>query len=755
MTNLDIRTRVELKNTTQRERINPGMAGKVALIGAFPSSKQTIYACENYSQLVNHYGVHLGTTDVSNYGGVKAGRRIFMDGISGLSGASSISCINICTMKPVSHDPYAPDYNETYTEIEKYDSGYGVINPDINTDVNPEVIPEGTLEKDRSLSFDKLKKALAQIADEDMDILFIACDLWDIIDHPLEKLIYSTQQTTSGTDDTPGTYGAFIPVIDEETGEQVIVKTPLINEETGEQLVVNNEPQYEYVPQYETIRINNGPTVLKTVDTYDKIPIYKYIINGDGRPTVDENNNKVLNKDNHVHFYNELVKVNRDGEVVACYGPEMETVGEGTDSYERPFYQTEIYTEGTYNTIQSINPQLHAKTGATNVIKRLVTTPPKKSSYTGQVVAYEIKTDGYDTPQYYAVEVTDEAMGGKGETIYGRTETGKLIRNIGDVYDYILDFIDNEFTSHRPVNYVGAVKTRHTPEAITDGNPTGVVFKPNYTNPGVNQELEGMNSQVIRVTSKVFEEDDPEYVQATDANPYVNIEEWGAIDIADLFTRETNELSTCGLFYQRGIINGEEVDEIELAAHMCGWICSINIAQDLTYKTIPGLTAVNEEGYLGELDAGNILNQHGIQVIRPKNRLEKTFYVNNSVQPAGWHTNHVRSVTYLLKKLSFEDGLGINNFTTNVETFRAMLETVAKEVLAECEVIRSVTIGEVEVISHYHIFVPIDIVLSGVITRINIGVSMALDENGKVETAIKSTSGYSVINSAGYSVVSN
>lgn len=729
MTNLDIRTRVELKNTTQREKIKAGMAGKVALIGAFPSSKQTIYACENYSQLVNHYGVHLGTTDVSNYGGVRAGRRIFMDGISGLGGASSISCINICTKKPVSHDPYAPDYRETYTEVEKYDSGYGIINPDINTNVDPEVIPEGTLEKDRSLSFEKLKKALLQIADEDMDILFIACNLWDIFDHPLERFTYNPEQTSEDeTDINKKTFGKFIPIIDEDTGEQV---------------VENNVLQYE----------KDKYGFLKTVDTYNKIPIYKYILKGDGRPKPDpeDTNEKELNKDNLIHYYYEFVTVNQDNEITACQGPETETV----NSVTIPVYRTERYTDGTYNKLLPINGQVHSQQGANKMIKRIVTTTNLVNVY-GRVYAYEVKKDGYDTPMYYSIPITDASMGGKGETIYGRTETGKLIRNIGDVYDYILDFIDNEFTSHRPVNYVGAVMTKHSPEAVVEGvNPTGVIFKENLETPGVNKELEGMNSQVIRVTSKIFEEDDPEYVTPTADNPYVNIDEWGATDIADLFTRETNELSTCGLFYQRGIINGEEVDEIELAAHMCGWICSINIAQDLTYKTIPGLTAVNEEAYLGELDAGNILNQHGIQVIRPKNRLSKTFYVNNSIQPAGWHTNHVRSVTYLLKKLSFEDGLGINNFTTNVETFRAMLETIAKEVLAECDVIRSVTIGEVEVISHYHIFVPIDIVLSGVITRINIGVSMALDENGKVETAIKSTSGYSVINDTGYSVVSN
>jgi len=64
--------------------------------------------------------------------------------------------------------------------------------------------------------------------------------------------------------------------------------------------------------------------------------------------------------------------------------------------------------------------------------------------------------------------------------------------------------------------------------------------------------------------------------------------------------------------------------------------------------------------------------------------------------------------------------------------------------MGECDIIRDVNIGDVEVLSHYHIYVPISIVLAGVVTLINIGVSMALDETGTWGTYIKTTSGYSM-----------
>lgn len=609
----DIRTRVELKNETVREKARLGTAGKVALIGAFPSSKQKIFAATSFSQIVSHYNVKLNSTAMKDYGGVKAARRIFMDGITGYGGASSISCVNICSFQPSKLDPLGDIYSsEEYAEATRiYDvdkEEFRIINGDISA--TPTNLTNDAIRNDVKLTFDKLKKALNQIADEDMDLLFIANDLWDVIDFP--------QQT------------------------------------------------------YKTWT-NDG-------NTY-KIPIYKYIMNPDGTPTT---------KTETVNGKSVTVPVENTSDLVHYWDNSNKT------------------TLKTAETLpENKEPLLHSEIlNAAN-----------------QVTNYEIKKDGNGSGDkiFFTEDMTDE----KGRTVYGITPAGKYIRNIGDVYDYVLDFIDNEFTSHRPVNYIGAV----------------------FTRANVNEDtLTGIPSEHLRVKGKVLEDGEAGYQNPDDNpdNPYVNVEVWGANEIADLFTRETNELSTCGLFCQRGIINKEEVDEIELAAHMCGFICSIPINQDLTYQTIPGLTAVSEELTLGTGDAGSELNEHGIQVIRPKDRLAKTFYVNNSSQPTGWHTNHVRCVTYLLKRLQFENGLGINNILTNLEAYRAMLETVSKEVMEECDVIRSVVIGDIEIISHYHIFVPINILLAGVVTRINIGVSMALDEDGSATTYLKTTTGYSV-----------
>lgn len=642
MVNVDIRTRVELKNETQRERVRRGTAGRVALIGAFPSGKQKPFAAETFAQIVSHYGVKLNSSAVSWYGGVRAARRIFMEGIRGMSGANSVTCVNICGLRP---DEFV-DVEELYAESSyEAEQGYiyqenktsqdAAINNPLPYDETKYKPPAGKtlLKADLSLTFDKLKRALYSIADEDMDMLFIANDLWEIFDN-------QATHEEAGFTGKP-TRGGNPSLKTDTTNDSIEFSYKIICENKG----TATEPKYEPV-------LTNG----KLTCAYDT---------NTGQEKQDS------------------------------------SLPSGHEKHKVVFLRK--YKDTPLPLIDSGTLKGHPDLSNTQTIKHLV----------WQNVPM---VDKYDLP------------------VYGETDTGKLIHNIGDVYDFLLDFVDNEFTNHRPVNYIGAIKTKADAEGLENDY--------SYLGIGSNRiRVRGERKDIDSMTDGDPNKD--KYTPSKD-NPYADITVWGAEEIAKLFERTTNELSTCGLFYQRGIINGTEVDEMELAAHMCGWICSINIAQDLTYQTIPGLTEVEEEPYLGANDAGTLLNEAGIQIIRPKSRLDRTFYVNNSIQPAGWHTNHIRSVTYLLKRLQFETGLGINNFTTNLEAYRAMLDTTAKEVLEECDVIRAVSIGEVEVINNYHIYVPISITLAGVVTLINIGVSMALDETGKIGTFIKTTSGYSM-----------
>lgn len=717
MEGIDIRTRVELRNETQRERATKGKLGRVALIGAFPSSKSKPFAAESFAQVVSHYGVKLNSSDVNWFGGVRAAKRIFMEGMKGYGGATSITCINVNDYKPNQTEDVNELYLETYTEEdEQYIDvttglplSYGTINEtdiaegvDKYTPTNPGVA-EGI-----KLTFDKLVRALHSISDEDMDILFIASDLWDIMDNKLTYPMCVLDKKKYATTTTK--YLSAIETAITNTNDTNIKTSPL-KKYVASELDENTEIR-------KTIIVNaEGKPVTYTTGT----------LKGTLKPAFVQLPEAGTSKTGKAYEEGDWVRI--DSKIYKTNNPNEEinlgvTLGEN-ERFADAVFRRDIIRD--YYKDDNDIPEKSSK-GATGAYP---------VAFEGKGGVYYLNYSKKVLFDYliHEIEVDDE----NGNTLYGITPQGKYIRNIGDVYDYILDYIDNEFTNHRPVNYVGTVKTRK-----------GV--DPEGTN-NLRADL-GVGSKVIKIYSDIYtpielpkdvsEEKENKKHEVTEKNPYADIVEWGALDIAKLFTRTTNELSTCGLFYQKGIINGEQVDEMEFAAHMCGWICSIPLDQDLTYQTIPGVTDINEEPYLNKNDAGALLNMAGIQVVKSKSRLDKTFYVNNSIQPTGWHTNHIRAVTYLLKRLQFESGLGMNNFANNVEMYRTLLDTTAKDVLEECEVIRSVDVGEVQVLSSYHIYVPIEIVLSGVITLINIGVSMALDETGTAGTYLKSTSGYSM-----------
>lgn len=283
---------------------------------------------------------------------------------------------------------------------------------------------------------------------------------------------------------------------------------------------------------------------------------------------------------------------------------------------------------------------------------------------------------------------------------------GNNKKDLGDVYTLILNFLNNTFSTKRPAYLIGAVTTKDAA-----GQPSG------------------LKSEEINILG---------------TEESGTIKTYGAKQICEIFTlnadgqlkninddtySDANELAVGALFYNSGNINGEDVGPIEFAAHMCGWIATLPVSQDLTYLTIPGVRGITEELYLGKDDAGKYLNEYGINIVKPKSRKDKTFYVNNSVTPTGWHLNHIRAVSYLLKRYSFEAGLGINNLATQLETFKANLNTVTKDVMNKVDIITDVTFDdEIVIVDPMHIALAVNIELAGVVTRIDIGVNMALQD---------------------------
>lgn len=450
MYDYDIKTSVQLFNTTVHNINTDGEAGKVAYIGSFPSMNNDVYECTSLKELRDHYGIEKGTWKETEFEGGRDGRRLFMEGFSGYRGVSSLITVNTCEVdNPVS--------NKNLNLNALSESSFTVETVDGESDASEDRKVQDAM----IMTWDRLKKALSKIADDDFDMLFIGNDL------------------------------------------------------------------------------------------------------------------------------------------------------------------------------------------------------------------HEAATDGH---------------------------------SIIDVYTLILNFLNNNFATKRPAYLIGAVKTND-----------------------VQDQPSGLGSKEINVNG----------------NETANPPRYGAKQICDVFRRnakgqlekidepgkkiDSNELAVGALFYNGGTILGEEVGPGEFAAHMCGWIATLPVNQDLTYLTIPGVTDISEELYLGVNDAGAILNKMGINILKPKSRKDHTYYVNNSITPNGWHLNHVRAVSYLLKRYAFEGGLGINNLVTQLEKFKANINSITNDVMDKIDIITDVTFeDEITVIDPYHIALAMNVELAGVVTRIDIGVSMNL-----------------------------
>lgn len=450
MYNYDIKTSVQLFNTTIHNINTDGEAGRVAYIGSFPSMNNDVYECTSLKQLRDHYGIEKGTWKETEFEGGRDGRRLFMEGFSEYRGVSSLITVNTCEVD----NPIA---NRNLDLNALTDSSFTVETEDNESDASEDRKVQDAM----YMTWDRLKKALSKIADDDFDMLFIGNDL------------------------------------------------------------------------------------------------------------------------------------------------------------------------------------------------------------------HEAATDGH---------------------------------TIIDVYTLILNFLNNNFATKRPAYLIGAVTTKDAQD-----QPSGLPSKE-------------INVNGDETTTPV---------------------RYGAKQICDVFQRnaegklikideptkytDSNELAVGALFYNGGTIFGEEVGPAEFAAHMCGWIATLPVNKDLTYLTIPGVTDISEELYFGVNDAGSVLNEMGINIIKPKSRKDNTYYVNNSITPTGWHLNHIRAVSYLLKRYAFEAGLGINNLVTQLEKFKANLNTVTKDVMDKVDIITDVTFeDDIQVIDPYHVALAMNIELAGVVTRIDIGVSMNL-----------------------------
>ena len=178
---------------------------------------------------------------------------------------------------------------------------------------------------------------------------------------------------------------------------------------------------------------------------------------------------------------------------------------------------------------------------------------------------------------------------------------------------------------------------------------------------------------------------------------------------------------------------------MEAAAHIAGFMATLPIGTSLTNKIIPGVEGIpeGEEMFFGKGDAGEILMNSGIQIVKPYNRNDKTFCIKNSIQPSGYDIAHVRTIAYLLRQYDLISTIGQTNDNVPIEALKAQIKATSENVRKlSNRLITEVTIGKERILSPWKIYIPIRIRMRGIINVIKIGVSMEIiDESNGVEVS--------------------
>lgn len=155
--NVYINPTVTIENKTTTTSIGTGQSGKVAVIGAFPSADTDVHTFKSLRSLRNFYGIQGGTDSETKFNGALASKWLFMDGINGSAGAEQVTVVNIAVKtKTGTPAPVEGEGDDTYIEVDSDPTDY-----------------------DLKLTNTKLLNALSKLANETINLLYIASDLED------------------------------------------------------------------------------------------------------------------------------------------------------------------------------------------------------------------------------------------------------------------------------------------------------------------------------------------------------------------------------------------------------------------------------------------------------------------------------------------------------------------------------------------------------------------------------------------------
>ena len=201
----------------------------------------------------------------------------------------------------------------------------------------------------------------------------------------------------------------------------------------------------------------------------------------------------------------------------------------------------------------------------------------------------------------------------------------------------------------------------------------------------------------------------------------------GATDAANITSAGLAGDQCYGLLTQQLTVNGTELSVLLSSAYYCGLVAGMKVANTMTMKTLPGVTACNPELSFETGGAGKALLEAGITTVRCANRNAGRYIVVNSEQPNGLDLYVNRGRDYVIKALSLHQFLGERNRDLTLNDIKFEVNRVKSEVINTYDIVKDIEYS-VEKKSADTVDIHITkLVFDGIITEIDVYVTVEVE----------------------------
>lgn len=131
-----------------------------------------------------------------------------------------------------------------------------------------------------------------------------------------------------------------------------------------------------------------------------------------------------------------------------------------------------------------------------------------------------------------------------------------------------------------------------------------------------------------------------------------------------------------GLITQSVTVGNTVYDLLQTGAYYTGLVAGLNVANSMTYKILPNVTAISPEYTFESGDDGKTLVEAGITTFKCKSRINDEYIVVNSELPNGWDLYINRARDYVIREFALDQFLGERNRSATLSEIKQELDRV-------------------------------------------------------------------------------